>query len=517
MRPLLNLLAGTAGLSAVLIAYTAQPPSYENSLVLTPLYVNFAKEPADKIAQESAELKQRLGTAPYVRAGFAAFLDSFYPGADLNRPLEAGSLAPGLSQVDTIVERARANGLVTHISIVSGFFHGWNALRERAIQQDVRNAQWFADGLIAPPTDLRNTRRVPRSAWVTPSRYAQSLRARIEEGARIVGARLAAQMVLHPETLMSVSGDGEVEFSYERNFSSEGERESPGSEILLADYSPFTIAEFRDWIREKGYAGDLSPSTDDNRDGHTFNRDYGQSFSSWRLQYYDDSGPLPFSTYIRLSEKLPRSGANFLEGGFDAPRSAQARNRFWQAWLEFRGQVIANYVRDFARWITTSPDPVSGFTIPGSRYYSHQIPGEFLFDERDNLRLRTSASSIQSARIAPYGSAGVTAFNAFDGRRHSKTATARLFSEIYRLSNNWGILEYGPSIPNDDGIPPHDDEQYYLRELRQLYSFRPHVIVPFAWTDLPELRRYSIKGTAFERALRRFVQEVGKEPWAPRR
>ena len=49
--------------------------------------------------------------------------------------------------------------------------------------------------------------------------------------------------------------------------------------------------------------------------------------------------------------------------------------------------MIANYVKDFARWAS----------IPSARFYSHQIPAEFLFEQPGNLRLQTSASPLETA------------------------------------------------------------------------------------------------------------------------
>ena len=70
-----------------------------------------------------------------------------------------------------------------------------------------------------------------------------------------------------------------------------------------------------------------------------------------------------------------------------------------------------------------------------------------------------------------------------------------------------------PSVPYDNALPPSGDEEYYLQQLLELYAFRPHVLIPFAWSDLPEHKRYNMKGSAFERGLGRFVQEVSDQPW----
>ena len=150
-----------------------------------------------------------------------------------------------LQEIDRIVERARKNGLAVHISLLSGFFHGMNSLRcscdpagcpERAMV-----CRWMDRGTAS----AAGATEVPSGAWITPSRNAKVLRARMEEGVRIVGSRLAARMRDYPETLLTISGDGEVELSFERSILG-GEHHV--AEPLYADYSPFMVEEFRDWI-----------------------------------------------------------------------------------------------------------------------------------------------------------------------------------------------------------------------------------------------------------------------------
>ena len=478
-------------------------PSFENSLVLAPLYPRYVQDSDEKFRLEAEALRAGVGGGRHVLLGFAAFVSIQFP---------AEQMAPTLNEVDVIVQRARESGLIAHISLLSGFFHGWNALRESAVREDVRNAQWFADGWIAPETDLQDAGMVPRSVWVTPSRYALPLRTRIEEGVRTLGAHLARRMSEHPGTLVTLSGDGEAEYTYERNFLGAAERLADNAEIIYADYSPFMVAEFRDETRER-YAGDASPGDDTNGDGRSFNKDFGRDFTTWKLRYYDESGPIPFAEYQGFAEKLPSSGRFFTEGGFDPPRKPLPEDPLWKAWMEFRKGVLARWVSDFAGWITTSKDPVSGFTIPPSRFYTHQIPADFLFGNKEGVRLETSASFLETAFAGPVASAGVTAFNVYTGERHAKTAAPPLFAALTGGADHWGILEYNPSVPANESIAPSPDEDYYVQELEELYRFRPHVLVPFAWSDVPEHRRYRIQGSAFERGLRRFVERYGNSPW----
>ena len=378
----------------------AQRVRFDDSLFIAPHYVEYLTHTDERFARQAKELSRRVGSAPHVLVGFAAGLQIQFPEADLNRRLSEGQMASTLQEIDKIVERARKNRLAVHISLLSGFFHGMNSLRAAAIRQDVRNAQWFADGWIAEPASAAGAAEVPSGAWITPSRNAKVLRARMEEGVRIVGSRLAARMRDYPETLLTISGDGEVELSFERSILG---GEHYVAEPLYADYSPFMVEEFRDWIEHSRYEGDRSPSSDDNRDGHTFNRDFKTSFSTWRLRYFDASGPIPYSRYRATKEKLPSSGADFLAGGFDAPRVQRPGDAYWDLWVQFRSQVIANYVRDFASWITTSPASESRFTVPASRFYSHQIPADFLFGQENNQRLKSPPARSERLSFPPLG------------------------------------------------------------------------------------------------------------------
>src|SRR6185436_5692485 len=117
-----------------------------------------------------------------------------FPDKRLDLPITADDMAADLARLDLMVDRARENGIVNHVAFVTGFFHAQTPMRFGAVRQDVRNAQWFADGWIADPSELRNPRRVPLSVWVTPSRYAQPFRTRVEEGVRILAKRAASLM-----------------------------------------------------------------------------------------------------------------------------------------------------------------------------------------------------------------------------------------------------------------------------------------------------------------------------------
>ena len=154
-------------LSAAALANSAftqlQPGSYENSFVLTPLYVEYQDVSDQEFANQVQELRVQLPAAPYVKVGFATFMTLQFPDVPLDQPLKDSDLASDLGHIDKVVERARVNGTIVHMGLISSFLHGQDALRYSAIRQDVRNAQWFADGWIAEPSQLKDPSNLPLS------------------------------------------------------------------------------------------------------------------------------------------------------------------------------------------------------------------------------------------------------------------------------------------------------------------------------------------------------------------
>src|SRR6516225_4893253 len=120
---------------ALLIAFhpaAAQIPkaSYNDSIVVAPLYVEYTKVSDEKFAAEVQELQSNLGQAPHVLLGFSTFLSLEYNAEpNMQRPIDESVLAPTVREVDLVVRRAAANGIIAHVALTSGFFHGWNRLR----------------------------------------------------------------------------------------------------------------------------------------------------------------------------------------------------------------------------------------------------------------------------------------------------------------------------------------------------------------------------------------------------
>ena len=251
--------------------------------------------------------------------------------------------SPSRGNLDAILTRLEGDGLVYHVAAMLGmsrFF--W--MYEGAKREDRRNAQWFLDNLIVPPSVAKG--RSPIDAWVTPSRYARKLRRHMEAKCRAFAAMFVELRAAHPETLISASGDAEAELSEARLDPS-----VPFDDQIIADYSPFAVLEFRDWLLRVGlyaadgpYAGQAyrRKRSDDFAQGVSaltpenlarFNANFGTAFTTWDLEYFNwsladaidgDPHAIRFTKYRKKKfAPLPTAGSTWIAGGFDAPRGTQ--------------------------------------------------------------------------------------------------------------------------------------------------------------------------------------------------
>jgi hypothetical protein len=443
------------------------PPAYGNSVYLfvdTPLLFG-----SDAGFQPEADLiLAALHGGPYARVGSSSFLLIDLPwAADLTNPVLS---SPTPAFLSAALSRAQARGLAVHIGAVAGVSRAVTVY-EPARREDRRNAQWYMDGSLQK-SSIDGINEI----WMTPSRYARKLRRHLETKVRAFARVLIAMRQQFPDTMVSASGDGEMELNYG------GLDESAMFDSqMIADYSPFAIAEFRDWIRHTGLYGTGQPYGGQGFSGggaqyqgagglSNLNAAYGTAFASWNLLYFDwdvtadpvdgDTKAIPDTTYQGAGwTPLPSSGPDFVAGGFDAPRRANSpSSAFWALWKQFRQTLIGNYQKDFATWVTTTAD-TGGNRFGTDRWYSHQVPADYLNETFPgcpvpNVRLMTSASPLTTANTAPAGSLGVTAFDVFgsDGIYHR---TSRYLLPALKAMNlpNWGFVEWNPSwqfIPDPD-------------------------------------------------------------------
>jgi hypothetical protein len=456
------------------------------------------------VGVELADLRARLGPeGPRVRLGFTTYVNiQMSPVNPADTAAVRAALAPMFAQVDKVIANAVANNMPICLSFLTALRGGVDPLQAAAQTEDRRTMQWHNDGSLAP-------------GWVTFSRYARKHKALEEAFIREVGRGIAARMLQYPDILVAASGDGEVEMSYEYSSQFFPDRLMQGEPSRIADYSPFAVAEFRDWLRGTGlyaagqpfageayrnsarYAADASLAT--------LNADFQQSFTTWALKYEDwsladststDPNAIPASTYS--SPGWTPAVDNV--GGFDPPRVHTRGNAWSDLWDEFRYTMVYRYNLNFAKWMTTSPDAATGATIPVDRWFTDQIPADYLFGftpQNPDVRLDTSASPYWTADVSPYGSMGITSFNANANGTVFRTLNG-VAPLIAQRKVRWGIFEWSPSVP------VHPDVNVYRAEMALVEQYRPSLLAPFHWS----VADYPIKNTGFETALKELIDRI---------
>ncbi len=504
----------------------AQKVDPADILYILPFWSGFGGSSDEVVIQEYERLTTRLGPeGPYVKLGFSGYVFMSMEKWDVNRTDSRAiraALASTIRQIDNYIDRGHRLGIPVSFSVLTAIRDREDPVQRESEREDVRSMQWYADNEVA-------------RGWWTHSRYARKARAVQEAYIRELGRVLANRMARYPEILVAASGDGEVELAYGR------EHPVTKEKTIYADYSPFTIAEFRDWLRHGGlyaqgqpyagqghalgsrYAGDRTPGEDTNNDGHTLNGDFGTSFTTWRLLHFDwdladsaegfDPHAVPLSAYTSRSfKRFPRG----TPGGFDAPREPRTGqgNPWWDTWVLFKQTLLQHHNTDFARWVTTSPDPETGATVPATRWYSYQIPSDYAFSgspDAPTERFLSSMSAWWTGDVSPYGGVGITAFN-LDWSRHTPpspiTYTLRnVAPRIAERNLRWGIIEWNPGmLPFSAGVT--DNPEIYAQELDVVERYRPSLVQPFAWGD-PVSR---VQDSGFEVMLRDLVARINRSP-----
>jgi len=512
------------------------PPTYENTfygfIYDAPLWSD------ETYAASRDELLARAAGGPYARIGFTTYYAIDLPwSADLTTPLLT---SPSRVLLEDILQRLEGDGLTYHVSAMLGMSRFY-WIYEDAKREDRRNAQWFLDNEIVP---VATTQRAhwAREAWVTPSRYARKLRRHMEAKTRAFAATFAELRAQYPETLISASGDAEAELNESRAV-----RGQPLDAQIITDYSPFAVLEFRDWILRTGlyalgaqYSGQgyKKKKKEDFAQGAgalttenlaRFNATFGTSFKSWNLEHFHwslddpidgDPNAIRFAKYKkRKFVALPTSGGKHVGGGFDAPRGpADPSKKWWKLWLKFREQMVANFARDVAGWMTTTPGGAGEPALTPDRWYTHQIPADYLNGREPGVqpaqvRLRTSASTLATAFIPQtLGSPGLTILDRFESLGfgpaggYNRTSAFALGAIEARGRANWGIPEYAPSWHID--VAPDTDVTRIAAQWHRVHAAGAHMV---AFTPWPHFT-----GTANGDAFGLFMDEVGDAPRAPR-
>ena len=393
---------------------------------------------------------------------------------------------------------------------------------------DLRNYQWRLNG--------KSWRGMPGSVnkrdalVITPSRYASAIREEMHRKAKRWAGEIKTAMRAYPGVITVI------------NFTIEEELAIGGatSNEYLADYSPFAVAEFRDWLRHRGlyapgarYAGQGAPElitgpfvsidghrvspfyndptpNDSNGTGQTFNATFGTNFKSWTLAYWDlEKYPDPITD--PQFNPSPKIGKGYTAGGFDAPR-VRNHSPWWKAWnwtyqgnnntfppgnpshpaYGFRECEVAHFVQDVASLLIAEG-------LPKQLLYAHQIPGELLGDIPGAARRAlSSASTIWSSYLPQNGHVGITRFGSLNP------------AMITQYSRNWGIFEWHPA-PQE---PPDSPALYHaaLNDMRKFVAHGCHALFPGWWHFDRVDKTFPLNNSTLAKAIYTFLAEQPNAP-----
>ena len=424
-----------------------------------------------------------------------------------------------------------------HLGLIYGFqTHTDDGFRAVAMK-DLRLFQWRKDGVdwkgaftstgtLEVPEDQRDY-KVP-----TPSRYATPLLTYNVTRAKTWAIYAKKLMDDFPGVISVINGPIEEELAIGGNANTD----------KLADYSPYAITEFRDWLLHKELYDDVSGKfagegannfivgtliningalrsqfyddptpADSNGTGVSFNSYFGTNFSSWSLRYWDLVA-YPAAITDQNFDCTPEAGNGFTAGGFDAPRILDASSGFWSAWsydigdqgvnpfgnpttpaFGFRQTMVHNFVRDLS-------DVMASAGIPREMIYAHQIPGEALgVFNGSNTRERSSASPVWSGLLEKSNTVGITRFGSIDPKL------------LTQYADNWGIFEWHTK-PNAAKMATKLYD-FTKTDLTSYYANKCHYLFPGWWQKDSVDRIFPLNDSNFAIAISDFIKSCAEVPY----
>lgn len=431
------------------------------------------------------------------------------------------------SAVDNYIQAASHQDVKLHIVLVAGLAR-YVSIYKEAKQEDIRNCQWYNDNKLASDDQITAPDLMTKYVFGTLSRYARKMRQNLEAKSRAALTFLRQRMDENPHIIAAISGWSEAELNHFRIDHSQSVQD------YFCDYSPFAVLEFRDWIQHTGmyddvngkYAGQGWSEGGDKYWGASgleqFNQDFGTEFTTWDLKYFHwslnddyDTNPtdyinndphrIPFSEY-QHGQMMPDAGPDYIPGGFDPSREMEPGDEFWDLWNLFRELMVHHFVLDAAKWASEAG-------IPAEKWYSHQIPADYLFgtdpeSENKNARYYSSASPLWTADVEPYGSVGATLYD-IKFPDHFARTTEHALGAVSEIADRWAVMEYDAETYPTGFDVAQSSVSDILWQYLKVYKHGPHLINFFRWLDSGEHR---IKGMNKEAALRRFIDRVRDWP-----
>ena len=277
------------------------PPTPDNTFYVYVIWDGIMHSSPEQMRQEMDEMRRQLG-----------------PGNDYHQPGVA-FIFPGAKQTRLICQAAKEKGLA--VGVILGTQTHSDEHASAYLAKDLRAVQWRQDpkywqGYFTGQNNAGKTEisEDSRDHWVpTPSRYCALVRGQFEDAHRRLAEELKQVMDEFPGVITVINGVIEEELAV-----GAASLNGPLSDAVLADYSPYAVTEFRDWLRHTGqydadtgkHAGEgapeaivgafveingklRSPFYDDpdpasaNGTGKSFNETFGTNFKSWKLRSWD--------------------------------------------------------------------------------------------------------------------------------------------------------------------------------------------------------------------------------------
>ncbi|MFC1735886.1 hypothetical protein ACFL1X_07195 [Candidatus Hydrogenedentota bacterium] len=469
-------------------------PTYENTF-----YLFFRCYDIPKVGRAGVSVEDQ-------RAFFQDFMDRIGPHRIYTRvALRGPEMDEDLAREFGFTDERGENGW-------HRFWNHWEDFEE-ACKKDRRRLQWFNNG------DIRTSRRTHfGDTYASVSRYSTEVQEIAQASYKEIAEKFLEQSPSPLETSCDAQASmlvGPVEASLLETGIGDG---------LFCDYSPLTIAEFRDWLTHKGlyakgekyegqgrlggerFADDPAPDVSAT-EGKTFNQIYGTRFRTWSLRYWDLE---LFDKKMKMRTRgMPTDEEKgHIPQGFDAPRAKTEGAPLWMAWNNddpsapgFRQVLVANYISDFHKALREAG-------VPKNRIFSAVIGHS---DEPYHRHRQFVDADPGWVAKTDWGSPGFTAYGTTAFNEECLARMASFADDPEKP--NWALVEWHPHP-----FPPKSfltTVEEYRGNLESVWKYRPHMLEVEGWSGLTFGGNwgYETRSTNLETAFKQWLDDMPDRPY----
>lgn len=361
----------------------------------------------------------------------------------------------------------------------------------------------------------------PAATWAWYS-FATPTLARPESGEEVFGERLfyrdylfrnlasAIEQIValaneprYAGRLVAVAIDPEVHYP-DHVLASPANCSSLTQHPFIGDYNPAFIREFAHYERQR--YDDLTPLQDTNRDGRTFESDFGADYAS--------SG----TTVPTAWEQL------------DPPRvipcdASTARTKYWHEWINFRSYALGRFLEEMVAVIADAG-------MPPQRIFLHQTAGSASHDINRSNGIALNGGVVEyidewhqmevsrgTQGTSLYGPNGVDDQPGYSDLTYFQDSGRYVYDQLGQREDSWGSPEFNPSFIS---LGSFADRNRLDAALHKAFDRGAHVLWPHAWPylDIPgfdmSTHRHLVRSTSLVQTLRgNFETWVSHGPGIP--